>query len=676
MLSRTAKEGSCRKGPKLGHTIRVGLFSSYFPEHRDGVFARLSQDKDLDFTFLAGSPRVGSYIKASTSKLYRYRPIRVFAIPILRTKNFVTYRCGAVWALLRRKYDVLILANDILGLEAWICCLLSRLLRVPVCIWGQGLSRPPSRFRDILRFVLTSLSTAALYYTDEGRDYWIKRGIPKKKLFVAYNALDTDAQIKIRARTSQEELAAYLNAEGLDGKKIFVFLGRLIAAKKPRVFIDAVARAATHNPAIFGIMIGDGPVRYALEQYVLDQALTNHIRFIGAIYDESTIAKILMSSTAMLLPAFAGLAIEHAAVYGVPVILGDVAHSHGPEQAIVEDGKTGLRCPDEDLDAFATAILQLAGDSKFRESLSVNIRREIDEKYNVYCMAQGFIDAVHYCISKRSLGEGSLSVRLRRNAINMLGASVGLLTKAPCGLRILTFHEASEDGQHGDAISKAQFAEFLSLIEDEGYVTIRARDLLAEWPKLLSQERIVLLTFDDGYAAHRDIVADLLTKRGMTATFFVLTMFLAKTRSSVIFSQHEQTFLCHEDLRLLSQAGFELGSHSHTHPLSGTVSPYQFYHEARRSRDILAEVLGYQVESFAYPYGRERAYTTTTRRILERIGYKIAFTQAETGLSVSSDLLELPRVGINRYDNVKTLRRKLHGGYELIGRIRKYVRAN
>ena len=83
--------------------------------------------------------------------------------------------------LLRRKYDVFIIGNDILGLDSWLCCLLARFLRIPVCIWGQGLSRPPSRFRDGLRFALTSLSTAAIYYTDGGRDYWQRKaGYPAR----------------------------------------------------------------------------------------------------------------------------------------------------------------------------------------------------------------------------------------------------------------------------------------------------------------------------------------------------------------------------------------------------------------------------------------------------------------------------------------------------------------
>jgi glycosyltransferase involved in cell wall biosynthesis len=382
--------------------LRIGVIGGYYPDYRDAVFARLSQHPDFEFTFLGGSPPTKSFIKASAVKPYDYRPIRTHLIRIPGTPNSISHRSGQLTALLRRKFDALILGNDILAPDVWLCCLLSRVFRVPVCIWGQGLSRPPSRFRDGLRYGLTTLAGAALFYTDSGRDYWIQRGIPREKLFVAYNALDTDQQIQIRNGATAESLDAFLSKEGLEGRRLVAFLGRLIDKKRPRTFIDSVAKVAEREPAVVGVLIGDGPERAPLEQYVRDRGLEKHVRFTGALYDEPTIANYLMSSAGMLLPAFAGLAIQHAAVYGAPIILGDVAHSHGPEQEIVVEGQTGLWRPEDDINAFAGAVLRLMRDAPFRESLSTNLKRVIDEKYNVAAMAQGFIDALHYCLASKS----------------------------------------------------------------------------------------------------------------------------------------------------------------------------------------------------------------------------------------------------------------------------------
>jgi len=239
--------------------IRVGVFSTYFPEYRDAVFARLSRYPEFEFTFLAGPPPAGSFIRGSATQPYAYRSISVLRFPIPGTHNEIHYCRGQISALLLRRYDVLILTNDVLAPDDWLCCLLSRFLRVPVCIWGQGMSRPPSRFRNALRYALTSLATAALYYTEGGRQYWARRGIAPQKLFVAYNALDTDQQIAIRDRLTPGDLSSFLEARGLAGKKVVTCVGRLVPIKKPDVFIDVVAWTLEREPSLVGVLIGDGP---------------------------------------------------------------------------------------------------------------------------------------------------------------------------------------------------------------------------------------------------------------------------------------------------------------------------------------------------------------------------------------------------------------------------------
>ena len=379
--------------------IKVGVFSSYYPTYRDAVFAEMSKSTVFQFSFLAGAPPSGSFIVDNKSKPYTFSPIKWFTIPIPGTHNSISYRSKAILSILLRQYDVIILSNDILGIDVWFCCFLGRLLRIPVCIWGQGMSRPASIFRDGLRWLLTSLASASIYYSEGGKQYWDDRGISQSKLFVAYNALDTQTQIKIRESIGYKELDAFLKKEGLKGKKIVAYLGRLISIKKPEIFIEAIARAYAQESSVVGVLIGDGPQRNELEQLTRKLGLPcDVIRFTGEVYNEHILAQYLKISSAVVLPAAAGLAIQHAAVYGVPLILGDIAHNHLPEQEIVVEGKTGLWCPEGDLDGFSSAILRLVNDPEYRAMLSANLQREIDEKYNVERMAQGFIDAVQYCL--------------------------------------------------------------------------------------------------------------------------------------------------------------------------------------------------------------------------------------------------------------------------------------
>ena len=261
---------------------------------------------------------------------------------------------------------------------------------------------------------------------------------------------------------------------------------------------------------------------------------------------------------------------------------------------------------------------------------------------------------------------GNGAVRLKLQATNLLTASVGWLGRSPGHLRILTFHDVS-DGE-GDifGITRSQFGQYVQVLRDEGYVTIRARDMVSGWPSWVDRQRVVLLTFDDCYASHRDVVAEILGQHGMTATFFAISSLVGAARTRRFFEGRDREFLSAEDLLRMELDGFEVGSHTHTHPMLGRLTDRQVAHELAVSKLVLEQVLRHAVSSFAYPYGRQLAFSHRTRAALKEAGYGIAFTQAGSRIRRDSDLLEMPRTSVDRLDTMTTFRRKLEGHYDLI----------
>jgi peptidoglycan/xylan/chitin deacetylase (PgdA/CDA1 family) len=255
---------------------------------------------------------------------------------------------------------------------------------------------------------------------------------------------------------------------------------------------------------------------------------------------------------------------------------------------------------------------------------------------------------------------------------NALAASLGWLSRAP-GLRILTFHDLGDDAGDLFSIAPAKFAEYLSFLEEEGYVSLRASDLRREWPAILQRERLILLTFDDGYASQRDVGAPLLRRHGFTATFFVISSFLGPTRVHHRFDGKDRTFLGAEDLRQMEREGFEIGAHTHTHPLMGTLPEETVEEEFVLSKRLIEQELGHPLSSFAYPYGRRDAFSQMTRAALQRAGYQTAFTVEGVRVVPGSDLLRLPRINVDRCDTIATLKRKLRGDYELVAKVQRYA---
>jgi len=124
-------------------------------------------------------------------------------------------------------------------------------------------------------------------------------------------------------------------------------------------------------------IVGDGP---DAENTRLEAGseLGRSITMTGKIYDETTLARHFASADVMVFPGAAGLSINHALAYGVPVIAYDrtpTGPGHGPEIAYVVDDVTGMRVSPYSDDAMLRGLLEFFArhpnpKAEFRERIS------------------------------------------------------------------------------------------------------------------------------------------------------------------------------------------------------------------------------------------------------------------------------------------------------------------
>jgi len=258
----------------------------------------------------------------------------------------------------------------------------------------------------------------------------------------------------------------------------------------------------------------------------------------------------------------------------------------------------------------------------------------------------------------------------KRSIAHWVASIVGSTVKQSPRLKILTFHDISDDPQDAYAISKRQFAQFLDLLQGEGYRTVRIVDIVSSWPSLIEGERVVALTFDDGHASHMNTVCDLLLQKGMTGSFFVVTSFVSK-----VWQKAQDTCvqcLSWDDLRQMASLGFEIGSHSHTHILLAKASAELARFEVQMSKKILERELSHAISSFAYPYGQAGAFSRGTDALLKTAGYSVGLTEEGTRIRLDADIFRLPRTCVDASDTSNRLRRKMRGSYELLQGLRRY----
>src|SRR5205085_7085741 len=100
-----------------------------------------------------------------------------------------------------------------------------------------------------------------------------------------------------------------------------VYVGRLVDWKRVDLLIHACAKLSGRLNFNLDV-VGDGPLRAALEEQVRHSSLTGHVRFHGRL-PQATAADTLRKADALVLPSMrecGGAVVLEAMASGVPVI--------------------------------------------------------------------------------------------------------------------------------------------------------------------------------------------------------------------------------------------------------------------------------------------------------------------------------------------------------------------
>jgi peptidoglycan/xylan/chitin deacetylase (PgdA/CDA1 family) len=203
--------------------------------------------------------------------------------------------------------------------------------------------------------------------------------------------------------------------------------------------------------------------------------------------------------------------------------------------------------------------------------------------------------------------------------------------------------------------------EHLDCLLGIGAVLLTVGEVAARLREGRLPERAVALTFDDAFASVVEQAAPLLAERDIRATVFAVAARLGTTNAwSTQPSRVPRRRLAGaEDLRQLSEAGWEIGSHGWEHLPLSEVDDRLARRELVDSRTELEQRLGAPVTSFAAPYGT--APVGYTRALLERT--YAAACSGGIGLAVhGTDPWALPRVDVHYLRRPELLRRVALGG--------------
>jgi len=369
----------------------VAIFQRVVPEYRVRVFERIAEQTNYNITL---------YATRFAGRPAGVECREVGEIPLGRLR----VHPRVVSTILRGRHDVFLCEGSI-SLFASLSAAVRAFRRGTALVWWTSMWRPngvigPGKGARRL-FVHRVLRAADAVATYSGIAAEVVRaaGVPREKIFVAYNSLDTvHLREAERAWKADRKLERFREGAGLGSRPVILFVGRLIREKRLRDLLQA-ARIVSESLDFELLVIGDGPDRAACEALARRLELSSRVRFLGEIRDEVALCPYFLSARALVLPGSGGLAINHAFTYGVPVIVG---RGDGTERDLVVEGENGFVLPEGSPDAIADRIgrvLRLT-EPEFR-SFSRSARGQIDRVANVDTMVTGLIDAVRTALSTR-----------------------------------------------------------------------------------------------------------------------------------------------------------------------------------------------------------------------------------------------------------------------------------
>jgi peptidoglycan/xylan/chitin deacetylase (PgdA/CDA1 family) len=214
---------------------------------------------------------------------------------------------------------------------------------------------------------------------------------------------------------------------------------------------------------------------------------------------------------------------------------------------------------------------------------------------------------------------------------------------------VLCYHAVSTRWNHPAAAHPDQLHSQLSHLLRRGYIPMTFSAAVGA-----NARRALCVTFDDAFRSVVDIALPILVDLGIVATMFVPTDYVQAVRELTWAGfgdlptpppPGELASMSWDDVRLLSRSGWEIGSHTRSHPRLTQLHDGALRDELAGSRRDCEEATGARCNAIAYPYG------DVDRRVVDaarQAGYSYG-----AGLGLQAHALvshAWPRMGIYRSD--------------------------
>ena len=208
-------------------------------------------------------------------------------------------------------------------------------------------------------------------------------------------------------------------------------------------------------------------------------------------------------------------------------------------------------------------------------------------------------------------------------------------------LPILTYHSL-DDSDSVISVSPRRFAEQVRALHASGARVLRLGDAVELLNRGALPARSLAITFDDGFASVHAEALPVLREYGFPATLFLVTDYCGRDNGwpTQPATMPRLPLLDWRRIGELCTAGWEIGSHTRSHPELTALAADEAEEEMATSKRVLEDRLQQAVHCFAYPYG---CYDDRTRALVAR-HFPVACSAILGFAHADSDRSALPRL--------------------------------
>ncbi|MBA4017510.1 MAG: hypothetical protein C0483_10090 [Pirellula sp.] len=358
-----------------GNGADIVLVQTVVPDYRQPVIDALVAEWGDTFHVYCGE----EYFQQDAKSAVKADGHVTFVNNLFLLNRRALFQIGPIFPAFRARCAIVEFNPRILN--TWIVTAMRRMFGRKTVLWGHALGRGGDD--KLVRRLLRKLAQVVLVYTEEERRILTTRKTRSQTILSAPNSLFRQADMIVRGDSHT--------------RNSFIYVGRMIANKKPAVLLKAFAVALPDLPDDCRLyMIGKGPLLDELRALSTSLKIADRVDLPGYVSDEDCLA-YYEKSIASVSPGYVGLSVTQSLGYGIPMIISR-DEPHAPEIEAMREDWNSVFFATDDVNSLAAAMVNMCRDKASWIARSSEISNDCRSRYSIETMVQGFFRAADICL--------------------------------------------------------------------------------------------------------------------------------------------------------------------------------------------------------------------------------------------------------------------------------------